>query len=171
MNIRRANESDAIALAQMAEDSFRDTFASENSPSDMELHCKNNFSPEIQQQEILDQNMATLLAENNGQLVGYVQIRLLSHSDIISAVHPTELYRLYVSSEWHGRGLADKLMAEVFAIAAKTQSDCIWLGVWEYNPRAIAYYTKHDFDIVGEHQFKLGNDLQRDIIMLTKLKD
>ena len=41
----------------------------------------------------------------------------------------------------------------------------IWLGVWEENNKAIAFYKRHGFEVFGSHPFKLGGDLQRDLLM------
>ena len=38
----------------------------------------------------------------------------------------------------------------------------LWLGVWERNPRAVAFYEKYGFTRVGEHTFMLGDDAQTD---------
>jgi ribosomal protein S18 acetylase RimI-like enzyme len=56
-------------------------------------------------------------------------------------------------------------------LAAATDSDCdyVWLGVWEHNPRAIAFYRKFGFEVVGEHAFMLGQELQRDLIMTARV--
>ena len=43
--------------------------------------------------------------------------------------------------------------------------DVIWLGVWEHNPRAIAFYHKWGFKQVGTQTFHLGDDLQTDWVM------
>jgi len=43
--------------------------------------------------------------------------------------------------------------------------DAIWLGVWERNGRAQAFYRKWNFRAVGQHVFQLGSDPQRDILM------
>jgi diamine N-acetyltransferase len=48
--------------------------------------------------------------------------------------------------------------------------DTVWLGVWEHNPRAIAFYEKWGFEKFGAHDFLLGTDLQTDILMKKKLK-
>jgi ribosomal protein S18 acetylase RimI-like enzyme len=45
------------------------------------------------------------------------------------------------------------------------RSDVVWLGVWEHNPKAIAFYKKLGFGEVGEQVFPLGSDAQRDIVM------
>jgi len=41
----------------------------------------------------------------------------------------------------------------------------LWLGVWEHNHRARAFYRKWNFHDVGTHVFHLGEDLQTDILM------
>lgn len=48
-------------------------------------------------------------------------------------------------------------------------ADVVWLGVWERNPRAIAFYRRSGFVEVGEHVFQLGSDPQRDVIMAKAL--
>jgi RimJ/RimL family protein N-acetyltransferase len=47
----------------------------------------------------------------------------------------------------------------------------VWLGVWERNPRAIAFYKKFGFLEVGVHVFPLGFDPQRDIVMSRPTTD
>jgi ribosomal protein S18 acetylase RimI-like enzyme len=42
----------------------------------------------------------------------------------------------------------------------------IWLGVWEHNPRAIAFYAKVGFSDVGAADFFVGSDRQTDRVMM-----
>ncbi len=163
--IRRAKASDASALANLAERTFRDTFSAQNMVTDIDFHCASNFGTEIQGREILDPNCVTLLAEVDEALSAYAQVRLRSHQQCVLAERPCELLRLYVSGEFLGRGLAHELMPEILATAASSDADVIWLGVWEENPRAIAFYRKYGFEIVGAHEFRLGEEIQRDLVM------
>lgn len=169
INIRKAIKADAKALAVLAEKTFRDTFSADNSRSDMDICCEESFGTQIQQQEILDPNMLSLLAESEGELIGYAQVVLNSPAECVAARQASELRTLYVANNWHGRGVAQKLMAEVFAAAHNVQSDWLWLGVWEHNPKAIAFYKKYDFEAYGDHVFQLGSDPQRDIILAASL--
>ena len=45
----------------------------------------------------------------------------------------------------------------------------LWLGVWERNPRAVAFYRKYGFTRVGEHTFMLGADAQVDWVFVRPL--
>lgn len=87
----------------------------------------------------------------------------------MSGSTPGEIHRLYVDRDWHGKGLAPALMDACLQALKVHGSDVVWLGVWEHNPRAIAFYRKFGFAEVGDHVFPVGNDPQRDIIMMRSL--
>jgi len=169
ITVRQANSSDAASLAEIAERTFRETFAVDNSEESINLHCAQKFSAEIQSGEISDPQLITLLAEVAGELVGFAQLRLEHAAACVRGYRPSELHRIYVSSKWHGRGVANDLMRAVYAAAARAGSDCIWLGVWEQNLKAIAFYHKCGFAVVGDHAFMLGRDRQRDLILAAQL--
>ncbi len=166
LTIRRAIIDDARALAVLAEHTFRETYSADNSEDEIELHCIQNFSLEIQSKELLDPKLITILAEEQyGDLVAFAQLRLESYTESINTNRSSELYRFYVSHQYHGRGLAQKMMKEILQIAKSKDSENLWLGVWEHNTKAIAFYQKIGFSEAGEHIFKLGQDPQRDLIM------
>lgn len=167
--IRPAELSDAAPLAAIAERTFRETFAADNSADNINLHCAQKFSAQIQAEEISDPQLITLLAEIAGELAGFVQLRLAHAIACVKGDRPAELHRIYVSSKWHGRGVATELMRAVYVAAARAGSDCLWLGVWERNLKAIAFYQKCGFSVVGDHVFKLGQDPQRDLIMAAQI--
>jgi ribosomal protein S18 acetylase RimI-like enzyme len=166
---RPATTADAEPLSRLAEQTFRDAFAADNASPDLDAHCASAFSPEIQRGEILDPELVTTLALDEDRLVGFTQVRLGAAKDCVPAHRPSELYRLYVSRAWHGRGVAQALMEQVMDAASGFGSDRIWLGVWERNPRAIAFYKKYGFGVVGEHVFQFGSEPQRDLIMAAAI--
>lgn len=167
--IRPAKLSDAASLAEIAERTFRETFAVDNSAENINLHCARKFSAQIQSEEISDPQLVTLLAEIAGELAGFAQLRLAHGTACVKGDRPAELLRIYVSSEWHGCGVANELMRAVCAAAVSVGSDCLWLGVWERNLKAIAFYRKCGFSVIGDHVFMLGQDPQRDLIMVAQL--
>ena len=60
-------------------------------------------------------------------------------------------------------------MDACFSRAKETGRDVIWLGVWEFNPRAQRFYEKNGFRLVGKHTFLLGSDPQTDLLMQKKI--
>jgi ribosomal protein S18 acetylase RimI-like enzyme len=165
LSIRKANGSDAGRLSQLAETTFRDTFATVNAAEDMDLHCRSHFSETIQAGEIANPNMITLLGEDEGDVAGFAQLRWGASPGCVLAKSPGEIQRLYVADHWHGKGVAQHLMNACIGEMRNRGSDVVWLGVWERNPRAIAFYRKFGFAEVGAHVFAVGRDPQRDVIM------
>jgi diamine N-acetyltransferase len=163
--VRKANRTDALQLSQLAEQTFRATFGVMNTVENMDMHCQANYGESIQAAEISDPNMVTLLAENEKRLVGFAQLHWGKAPNCVFGKAPGEVHRLYVASEWHGKGMAQDLMSACIEEMRRRGSDVVWLGVWERNPRAIAFYKKIGFIEVGDHVFPLGRDLQRDIVM------
>lgn len=164
--IRYANTSDAKHLAILAEETFRETFSSMNTVEDMDLHCQTSYSEAIQLAEILDSNMVTLVCDDGRNLIAFAQLRWPKAPNCVSANNHGEIKRLYVAKSWHGKGIAQDLMTTCIKEMEKRESDVVWLGVWDRNPRAIAFYKKFGFSPVGSHVFPLGTDPQRDIIMV-----
>ena len=169
--IRKADRSDALQLSRLAEKTFRDTFGPTNPADDMDFHCQTSFSEAIQASEIADPNMVTLLSESEGVLIGFAQLHWGEAPECVLGESPGEIRRLYVETDWHGRGVAHDLVNECLEEMKKRGSDVVWLGVWERNPRAIAFYQKFGFVEVGDHIFQLGTDPQRDIVMAVSLSN
>jgi len=135
----------------------------------MRRHCATHFGAAIQLAEIGDAAIVTLLAERDGEMAGFAQLHLHQPKDGVTAEHPTELHRIYVAAGHHGSGLARQLLDAALDAARDAGSDYLWLGVWERNPRALAFYRKAGFEEIGEHVFVLGSDRQRDILMGRRL--
>jgi ribosomal protein S18 acetylase RimI-like enzyme len=80
-----------------------------------------------------------------------------------------EIERIYVLEKFQGRRVGQMLFQKAVEIAKLNQKDYIWLGVWEKNEKAIQFYLKNGFEVFDKHIFKLGVDLQTDLLMRLKL--
>ena len=169
MTIRTATAADAAVVADLARRTFFDTFAATNDPKDMALHLETAYSVEKQTLEITDRDMTTLLVEEGGVAIAYAQIRADHVPDCVTGPDPVELWRFYLDHAWHGRGVAQKLMERVKEVARERGAKTLWLGVWEKNDRARAFYAKCGFADAGEHIFLFGTDPQTDRVMVTRL--
>ncbi len=167
--IRVGQPEDAAALAELAARIFQDTFAADNDPADMALFLAETYGVRQQGGELVDPAITTFLAEVDGVLAGYAQLRRSDVPTCVTGDTPIELWRLYVSQAWHGRGVARDLMAAVEQTARRLGARTLWLGVWEHNARAQAFYHKYGFTDVGAHDFLLGTDRQVDRIYQRSL--
>jgi ribosomal protein S18 acetylase RimI-like enzyme len=165
LNVRRASIEDAKLLAELGARTFDETFAKDNSPEDMAAYLADSFNVERLTAELNDPLSIFFIAEVDGGAAGYAKIHSGGASGGVEGERPVELVRLYVSQEWLGRGVGQALMRRCIDEAREMGFQTIWLGVWERNVRAQAFYRKWDFREVGEHIFQLGSEPQRDIVM------
>ena len=171
LNIRRGTVEDAKTLAPLAVKIFNDTFAANplNKPEDMRAYIAEFMSVAAFEQELADKDSVFFIAESDGEMIGYSKLKENSIEDSVSDTNPIELCRLYVAHEFHGKGVAEKLMNECLDEATRKDFQTMWLGVWEFNFRAQRFYEKLGFSKVGKHVFQLGSDPQTDFVMEKKL--
>jgi GNAT superfamily N-acetyltransferase len=160
----------AAQLAEFGARTFYESFAADNTAEDMHRHLEAAWSPEKQLAEIRNPDIDTLiLADGSGRWLGFAQLRAGKVSDGVPREHSVELWRFYIDKPWHGKGLAHTLMVGAKQRARRRGADSLWLGVWERNLRAQAFYAKHGFSKVGTQVFVVGNDPQTDLVMLCRL--
>lgn len=165
LTIRRGTPADALLLSELGTVTFSETFAADNTTEDMAAYIATAFSVEQQTRELEDPASIFLIAEVDGSAAGYARLYAGEPEKGVEGTKPIELVRLYVSREWLGRGIGAELMRACIDEAHQAGHDSVWLGVWERNIRAQAFYRKWNFRSVGEHMFRLGADLQRDLVM------
>ncbi len=165
LDIRCARIEDAKLLAELGAQTFAETFSENNKPEDMAAYLAAAFNLEKLTAELTDPLSVFFIAEVGGHAAGYAKIHAGEASQGVEGQKPIELVRLYVSRKWLGRGVGQALMQRCMNEAREQGFQTIWLGVWEHNSRALAFYRKWDFHEVGEHIFQLGSDPQRDILM------
>ncbi len=106
-----------------------------------------------------------LIAEIDGEAAGYSKLIMDNIEPGITAKRPIELSRLYSHQKYLGQGVGQTLMDACFERSRAEDRDVMWLGVWEYNPRAQRFYERNGFRVVGSHVFLLGKDEQTDLLM------
>ena len=167
VRIRAAEPADAAALCELMTRTFRETYRSDLfgicDPADVEAYVAEHFGEPRQTAELVDSTMRTLMAEVDGTLAGYAQLRFDHATPCATGARPVELARFYVDRPWHGRGVAQSLIRA--CIAAAPDADPLWLGVFEHNARARAFYTRCGFVPVGRATFRMGDDVQADWIL------
>lgn len=167
-SIRRGTVADAAAVAAIAARTFEETFRHTTSEADMAAHVASSYGEVQQGRELRDPDTVTLLAECEGVLVAFAQVRR-GTAPPLPLGGPVELHRFYVDRVWHGRGLAQRLMQEVRDAARELGGRDLWLSVWSGNERAKAYYAKEGFTDRMETEFWLGSDRQVDRILVAPL--
>jgi diamine N-acetyltransferase len=169
VRIRTADARDHELLASLGARTFREAFAADNTPEDMSAYLAQAFSPDRQAAELADPGTTFLIAEAEGDPVGYARLKLGPAPDCIQGRRPVEIARFYAVTPWIGRGVGAALMQACLERAGRFGCDVIWLDVWERNLRAIGFYRRWGFVEVGTQAFVLGHDVQNDLLMQRRL--
>lgn len=164
ITIRRVLMEDAPVLADIAAKTFYDTFTGTCSEADMERFLKDYFNLQQVEKELSNSDDFYFFADIDGQPAGYCRIMEdYKNFDFMKQWKALELKRLYVLSEFHGKGIAQKLMEFIIDFAKQHAYEVVWLGVWEHNLRAKKFYQKSGFEYSGHrHDFPIGDTPQTD---------
>lgn len=177
LTFRTADQADSALLAQIGAETFFDTFAADNTPEDMAAYLAESFSPAIQGRELANPAIRFVILEVDGVPAAYAKLEFEALGAAIGAfrggqvpacipgARRMEIVRFYARKPWIGKGIGARLMQHCLEAAEEAGCDTAWLDVWQKNPRAIAFYQKWGFVIVGEQTFTVGSDVQQDYLM------
>ena len=165
INIRRITAADVASLSIMAKQTFYDTFTGTCTEEDMQSFLEEYFNKKRLGTEVSNADNFYFFAEAGGVPVAYLQfMEDYSGFPLIKKWKALELKRIYVVKEYHGKGIAQKLMDYILNYAIEGHYEVVWLGVWEKNMRAQKFYEKYGFVNSGHiHDFPIGNTPQTDI--------
>ncbi len=156
-------------LAELAARTFYEAFASANTPENMQAYISEAFTVSQLSAEISDPGATFLIAEVDGSPQGYAKLYAGEAPPCIDGPSPVEISRIYIDQTCLGTGLGPALMQACLDEARRAGHQVIFLGVWERNLRAQAFYRKWGFEKVGDHVFQMGDDPQNDWIMMRRL--
>jgi GNAT superfamily N-acetyltransferase len=167
--IRAASRADAELVADLARRTFVESFAQYNTEENMRLFLEEQFPREKQMAEVGAPGRHFLLAYIGETLAGYVSLRIADAPAGLQNEKAIEIVQLYAEKKMIGKGVGPALMQAALDWALAQGFEWVWLGVWEHNHRAQAFYQKWGFERFGEHIFFVGLDAQTDWWMRRKL--
>ncbi|RYY40002.1 MAG: GNAT family N-acetyltransferase [Chitinophagaceae bacterium] len=163
--LRTATIQDAELIADLSRKTFYDSFAPDNTVEDMDIFLSQQFTRGKLMLEVGRPELHFILAYVDDVVAGYVKLREGKLPQQAVSGTALEIARLYAEQAFVGKGVGAALMAESIRIARERNKQWVWLGVWEHNARAIAFYQRWGFEKFGECDFHLGRDIQRDWLM------
>ena len=92
----------------------------------------------------------------NGKAAGFSKIEINNSNKNVDDLNITKLDRIYILKEFYDLKLGSKLFDFNIQLSKKQQQKGIWLATWVENHRAIKFYMKKGFKIVGEYSYKIA---------------
>lgn len=165
VRVRPAESTDVPAVSALAKRTWADAFGSSVSPEDEAVELEETRSEQYFHEAL--RNDTILVAEVNGELVGYVQFGVVKIPEVDTRPGDQQLHRVYVDTQLHGRGIGRELMNAALAHPRLVEANRIFLQVWEENRTAVALYESLGFRTVGRTTFAIGSgEIVEDDVML-----
>ncbi|WP_247644932.1 GNAT family N-acetyltransferase [Bifidobacterium pseudolongum] len=163
--IEMAQSTDVNTIRDLSIATFAETFASLNTEEDMKQYNERHFSTDELQREINNPDSTFMVAKVDGVPAGYMKVNVGDAQTEKMLGNRMEVQRLYILRQYKRNGLGARFMHTAFDMARAQGKSVIWLGVWEHNDAAIAFYKRMGFVQFGSHDFVLGEDRQTDLLM------
>lgn len=170
MMIKKCSLDNARELQKISVETFTETFKDHNSPEHLDTYLQKAYNLEALEQELAARSSHFFFIYWNLEIAGYLKVNTDEAQTEAMDSATLEVERIYVKKQFHRHGLGKALLNKAFEIALVEKKKAIWLGVWEDNANAIAFYQKIGFVHTGSHSFFMGDDEQVDLIMTKTLQ-
>lgn len=157
-------------LLPVARRIFTETFAGNYDAEAFEGFCDEVYRPGgIMARDFDAPDVRWQVATVEDEPIGYAKLTPLRAPVPDAAPGALELQQIYVLADWHGSGVAERLMQWGLAEARASGAPEVYLTVFDHNQRAKRFYTRHGFEEVGNCTFQLGDRIDDDRIWRRRL--
>lgn len=170
INIKKCTLEDSHQLQEISYETFNETFKDQNSPENMKAYLESAFNLNQLEKELSNNSSEFFFVYFENEVAGYLKINTNDAQSEEMGVESLEIERIYIKNKFQKHGLGKYLLNQAIEMAMQRQKKNIWLGVWEKNENAIAFYQKMGFVQTGAHSFTMGDEEQKDFIMTKNLK-
>jgi diamine N-acetyltransferase len=165
ITIERIDSSELETLVRISRKIFHDSFHHMNTPENMKEYMDRAFNPQKLLSELNNPLSEFYFIRVDGKTAGYIKINQSEAQSDLRDSRSLEIERIYVDTHFQGHGLGARMIELAKERAGALDLDHIWLGVWEKNTDAIRFYERHGFKAFGNHAFRMGDELQTDVVM------
>lgn len=167
--IRKATASDLSQLQTVSRDTFLETYTATNTAENMQQYVAEKLSTAQLSSELQNPNCEFYFAADHDDIIGYLKLNAGKAQKNLQDDSAIEIERIYVLKAYQGKNIGQLLYQKAIAVAADKGVKYIWLGVWEENHKAIAFYQKNGFVEFDKCTFKLGQEVQTDLMMKKEI--
>lgn len=163
--IKKVSTDELEELKKLSVDTFSDTFTEQNNEIQMKAYLEKAFNTDQLRRELSNPESFFYFVKEEDKILGYLKLNTKTAQTDQVLDSSLEIERIYLAQEAQGKGIGKLLMDFSIAEAKRRNLLCLWLGVWEKNEKAIAFYKSYGFEVFADHPFKLGDESQKDLLM------
>jgi len=163
--IKLAESNDCAAISRLAGETFCLACPENCDKTEMENYIAVHLSENAFRQ-MLDSNNLVIIAKQQNGIAG-MMVLIPSEESLpeIASVPAMQVQKLYVSTDYHGVGVASELINRMVELTREHGYRKAWLTVFSGNKRAIRFYEKMGFITIGTTEFHMGNEVHLDNLM------
>jgi len=140
-----------------------------NDKNDLSKYVNQSFSIARTEKDFLDANNHFYIIYHNNLPIGYAKLVLNTSFDNMASVYSCKLDRIYILNDFIHMKLGKQLLTFVESKVRELSIEKIWLSVYIKNERAIRFYKKNNFEIIGELNFLVSQTEYKNIVFSKKL--
>lgn len=163
--IKKVSTDELEELRRLSVETFSDTFTEQNNEIQMKAYLEKAFNTDQLRSELSNPESFFYFVKEEDKILGYLKLNTKTAQTDQVLDSSLEIERIYLAQEAQGKGIGKLLMDFSIAEAKRRNLLCLWLGVWEKNEKAIAFYKSYGFEVFADHPFKLGDESQKDLLM------
>ncbi|WP_405296126.1 GNAT family N-acetyltransferase [Algibacter sp. Ld11] len=157
IKIEKATINDAKLIAKIGCQTFLESHGNSASEVDVKNFVDKTYHEKAIVEEFKNKNVQYYIISVGSEIAGFTKIELNVASQWVKESAITKLDRLYLLEEFHGITLGVKLLNFIIETSKQHNQKGIWLAVWVENNKAIGFYTKNGFKVVGDYLFKISD--------------
>jgi GNAT superfamily N-acetyltransferase len=156
VEIIQANATHTELIVAIGKQAFRESHGHSASKEDIDDYISKTYNTDKILKEFDHRNVHYHLIYSDGSIAGFSKIELHTKNENINASALTKLDRIYLLEAFHGKKLGVQLFQYNIELSKKQNQNGIWLAVWTENQKAVTFYQKMGFKIVGAFDFKIS---------------
>ena len=169
IKIKKCTLEDSRKLQEISVETFNETFKHQNSSENMNAYLERAFNLKQVEKELSTISSQFFFVYLNSEVAGYLKVNTNDAQSEEMGDKSLEIERIYIKKKFQKHGIGKYLLNKAMEIAMECHKKKVWLGVWEKNENAIAFYKKMGFVQTGAHSFYMGDEEQIDFIMIKTL--
>lgn len=145
----------------------------------IEKECDlSSWSVEDYKNELTKENSATLVLENQGEILGFLVARLIKFHqssnkmdiNLTQFEYEAEIYNFAIKLKHQKKGLGQKLLGEFLEICCNKNVTEIWLEVRQSNKKAFDFYYRNGFEMVYLRKDFYSSPKENGLVLKRKIR-
>ena len=157
-------------LQKIIHQTFINTYQKDTAKSELQTYLDREYNVSQIQKQLDDPNCQFYVCIVDRQVAGYMKLNLGNKQTEAFPTASVEVEKLYIYPEFKRLGLGTKFLKKAERVAKQAEAKMLWIGVWEENEKAIKFYRKLGFKYLKNHEFRLGSEIQRDLILAKRIQ-